>query len=100
MNSAIAVQEVSSAVKFWAEKLGRDKDNYSAVSLRRGSTSIAAALRVSRRIRKKHVGWRSDKMPDVYTEMSTNDELAVSKAVHRAVAKSKKNKHKKVMFRE
>ena len=38
-------------------------------------------------------------MPDVYTEMSTNDELAVSKAVHRAVAKSKKNKHKKVMFR-
>ena len=99
VNSAIAVQEVSSAVKFWAEKLGRDKDNYSAVSLRRGSTSIAAALRVSRRIRKKHVGWRSDKMPDVYTEMSTNDELAVSKAVHRAVTKTKKNKHKKVMFR-
>ena len=99
VNTAIAVQEVSSSVKFWAEKIGRDRDNYSAVSLRRGSTSIAAALRVSRRIRKKHVGWQSDKMPDVYTELSTSDELAVSKAVHRAVKSSKKNKHKKVMFR-
>ena len=99
VNTAIAVQEVSSSVKFWAEKIGRDRDHYSAVSLRRGSTSIAAALRVSRRIRKKHVGWQSDKMPDVYTELSTSDELAVSKAVHRAVKSSKKNKHKKVMFR-
>ena len=78
---------------------GRDRDNYSAVSLWRGSTSIAAALRVSRRIRKKHVGWKSDRMPDVYTELSTNDELAVSKAVHRAVHRSKENRGKKVKFR-
>ena len=99
INTAIAVQEVSSSVKFWAERIGRDRSNYSAVSLRRGSTSIAAALKVSKRIRKKHVGWKSDRMPDVYTELSTNDELAVSKAVHRAVHRSKENRGKKVKFR-
>ena len=98
-NKAISVQEVSRSVKFWAEQLGRDRDNYSGKSLRRGSTSIAAARRVSRRIRQKHGGWQSAKMPDVYTELSTKDELAVSKAVHDAVQKSKKNKKKKVLFR-
>lgn len=99
VNKAISVQEVSRSVKFWAEQLGRDRDNYSGKSLRRGSTSIAAARRVSRRIRQKHAGWKSANMPDVYTELSKKDELAVSKAVHDAVKRSKTNRKKKVLFR-
>ena len=82
------------AVKFWAERQKRDPKKYSAVSLRRGSTSIAAARRVERKIRKMHGGWRSDRMPEVYTETSRTEQLAVGKAIHRTVAKCRKSRNK------
>ena len=97
---AVHANEVGKAVKDWAGELGREVQRYSAKSLRRGSTSIAAALRVSERIRKLHGNWRSSKMPAVYKEFSSREEQAVSKAVHRAVRKHKGNRDKKVCFSE
>ena len=98
-NKAVKTSEVSCQVKKWARRLGRDPKNYSAVSLRRGSTSIAAAGKVAKHIRKKHGGWKSEQMPEVYTELSTKDELAVSKSIHEAMKKTMRNKKKKVLFR-
>lgn len=98
-NKAVNTSEVSCQVKKWARRLGRDPKNYSAVSLRRGSTSIAAAGKVAKHIRKKHGGWKSERMPEVYTELSTKDELAVSKSIHEAMKKTMRNKKKKVLFR-
>ena len=87
-------------VKKWAERLDRDPKNYSAVSLRRGSQSIAAAMHIDKKIRKKHGGWRSkgNRMPDVYTEVSKAKQKKVGKAIHNTVMRSKKNKRKKVKF--
>jgi hypothetical protein len=90
---------VSDVVKRWAVRIGRDKAKYSAVSLRRGSTSIAAAKGVSKKIRQSHGGWKSKRMLQVYTELSTSKEKAVSKAIHRAMKKSRACKAKKVQFR-
>ena len=56
---AVRPSEVSDMVKKWAVRLDRDPKNYSAVSLRRGSQSIAAAQRIDKKIRKKHGGWQS-----------------------------------------
>ena len=97
---AISAGEVSSMVKKWAAKIGRDPRNYSGVSLRRGSTSIAAAMKVAKAIRKKHGGWASDRMPDVYTEVSTSEQKQVGKAIHKAVKKSLRNRSKKVQFNQ
>ena len=99
MDKAVGTGEVSDMVKMFAKKIGRDPKKYSAVSLRRGSTSIAAAAGVAKHIRKKHGGWRSDRMPDIYTELSTENELAVSRSIHKASARTKKNKKNKVLFR-
>ena len=38
-------------------------------------------------------------MPEVYTELSTKDELAVSKSIHEAMKKTMRNNKKKVLFR-
>ena len=94
----IRVGEVSDSVKQWAKKLGRDPCNYAAKSLRRASTSIAAAMKVDKKIRKMHGGWKNKRMPDVYTEVSRPDQLAVGKAVHDTVMKSKRNLGKKIRF--
>ena len=99
VNKAISPKEVSEAVKRWAKRLGRDPTKYSAKSLRRGSTSIAAAMRVSTKIRKQHGGWKSKRMPDRYLEQSTAQEKAVSRAVHKAFRKSEKNKSKRLRFK-
>ena len=98
VNQAVKASEVSDVVKRWATRLKRDKSKYSAVSLRRASTSIAAAQGVCKKIRQRHGGWKSSRMPDVYTEVSKANEKAVSKAIHKAMQKSKKNRHKKVHF--
>ena len=97
---AIRASEVSDMVKKWAGRLDRDPKNYSAVSLRRGSQSIAAAMNIDRKIRKKHGGWRSkgNRMPDVYTEVSKKKQKKVGKAIHNTVMRSKRNRHKKVKF--
>ena len=97
---AIRSSEVADMVKKWAERLDRDPKNYSAVSLRRGSQSIAAAMHIDKKTRKKHGGWRSkgNRMPDVYTEVSKAKQKKVGKAIHNTVMRSKKNKRKKVKF--
>jgi hypothetical protein len=95
---SIKVGEVGDSVKQWAQRLGREPRNYSAKSLRRASTSIAAARKVDKKIRQQHGGWRSDRMPDIYTEVSRPDQLAVGKAVHDTVMKSKRARSRKVRF--
>lgn len=99
VNKAIQARAVSDAVKRWAKRLGRDPTKYSAKSLRRGSTSIAAAMKVTKKIRQKHGGWKTKRMPFVYTEKSTEKEKAVSKAVHGAFKKSKNHNHKRLRFK-
>lgn len=98
VNKAINPKEVSESVKRWAERLGRDKSKYSGKSLRRGSTSIAAAMKVRRSIRKQHGGWKADRMVDVYTELSSWQEKAVSKAIHKAMKKSQASRSKQLRF--
>ena len=97
---AIRPSEVSDMVKKWAVRLDRDPKNYSAVSLRRGSQSIAAARKIDKKIRKKHGGWQSkgNRMPDVYTEVSKSKQKKVGKAIHDTVRRSKANRGKKVRF--
>ena len=97
---AIRPSEVSDMVKKWAVRLDRDPKNYSAVSLRRGSQSIAAARRIDKKIRKKHGGWQSkgNRMPDIYTEVSKSKQKKVGKAIHDTVQRSKVNRGRKVRF--
>ena len=90
--------ELGDVVKQWAKRLGRDPKNYSGVSLRRGSTSIAAARKIEKKIRQKHGGWASERMPDIYTEVSKKHQKQVGKAIYRTVQKSKANRGKKVTF--
>ena len=45
-----------------------------------------------------HGGWKSKQMLNVYTEVSRPDQLAVSKAVHDTVMKSKRARGRKVRF--
>ena len=95
---AVRVGEVSGAVKKWAGRLGRDPKNYSGVSLRRGTQSIAAARRVVKRIRKQHGGWASERMPDIYTEISKKWQKQVGEAIFKTVQKTKRNRSRKVEF--
>jgi hypothetical protein len=90
--------QVTEAVKKWAVKIGREAANYSAVSFRRGSVSIAAAEKVSRDIRKKHVRWKSEDMQDVYTEVSSKDARQFGEALRNAVSRSRRAKGKKLRF--
>ena len=91
---------ITSAVKKWATKIGRDAANYSAISFRRGSISIAAAEKVSRDIRKKHMRWKSEEMQDVYTEVSSSNSKVFGAAIRKAVQKSRRAKGKSVSFSE
>ena len=72
--------------------------NYAGKSLRRASTSIAAARRIDKKIRQVHGGWADPRMPDVYTEVSKPEQLAVSKSIHDTVMKSKRARGRKVRF--
>lgn len=57
-------------------------------------------MKVAKAIRKKHGGWASDRMPDVYTEVSTSEQKQVGKAIRKAVKKSLRNRSKKVQFNQ
>ena len=96
---AVRSSEVSDSVKKWASRLGRDPKNYAGVSLRRGSTSIAAARRVAKKIRQEHGGWKGERMPDIYTEVSKKSQKQVGRAIYKTVQKTKKNKKRKVEFK-
>jgi hypothetical protein len=56
-------------------------------------------MKVTKKIRQKHGGWKTTRMPFVYTEKSTEKEKAVSKAVHGAFKKSKNHNHKRLRFK-
>jgi hypothetical protein len=92
--------QVTSSVKKWADRIGRDSKNYSAISFRRGSVSLAAAAKVDRNIRKKHGRWKTDDMQDVYTEVSTAEAKEYGKALRNAVLQSRRSQGKSVKFSE
>ena len=45
-----------------------------------------------------YIGWASDRMPDVYTEISLKSQKQVGTAIHKAVRKSIRNRDKSVHF--
>jgi len=92
--------QVTASVKKWADRIGRDSKNYSAISFRRGSVSLAAAAKVDRNIRKKHGRWKTDDMQDVYTEVSTAEAKEYGKALRQAVLQSRRSRGKSVKFSE
>ena len=92
--------QVTEAVKKWASKIGREASNYSAISFRRGSISIAAAAKVDRNIRKKHGRWKADSTQDIYTEISSSESQEFGLALRKAVLQSKRSKGKKVEFQQ
>ena len=55
---SVAVSQVTSSEKKWAVRIRREASNYSAISFRRGSVSLAAAAKVDRNIRKRHCRWK------------------------------------------
>ena len=95
----VSTSEVSAVVKQWAAQLGLDATQYSAISFRRGSVSIAAAAKVARNIRQKQCRWKSKHMQDHYTEMSVSEALQYGKALSQKIQKSRKNRGKSVDFR-
>ena len=46
----------------------------------------------------QHGGWKADRMVDVYTELSSWQEKAVSKAIHKAMKKSQASRSKQLRF--
>ena len=85
--------------KHWAAQIGRDPTQYSAISFRRGSVSLAAAEKVARNIRQKQCRWKSKGMQDVYTEVSVAEALEFGKALSENVKRSKRGKSKSVGFK-
>ena len=95
---AIAVSQVTSSVKKWAVRIGREASNYSAISFRRGSVSLAAAAKVDRNIRKRHCRWKGETTQDIYTEVSAQEAKVYGLALRKTILKSKSAKGKKVKF--
>ena len=95
----MTAQEVTTVTKHWAAQIGRDPTQYSAISFRRGSVSLAAAEKVARNIRQKQCRWKSKGMQDVYTELSVSEALEFGKALSENVKRSKRGKSKSVDFK-
>ena len=96
---AVTPSEVTSVVKQWARLIGLDPSQYSAISFRRGSVSLAAAAKVCRNIRQKHIRWKTEDMQDTYTEASVEEMLEFGKALQQTVRKSMQCQGKTVTFR-
>ena len=94
----IAVSQVTSSVKKWAARIGRDASNYSAISFRRGSVSLAAAAKVDRNIRKRHCRWKGETTQDIYTEVSAPEEKVYGLALRKTILKSRAARGKNVKF--
>ena len=94
----IAVSQVTSSVKKWAARIGREASNYSAISFRRGSVSLAAAAKVDRNIRKRHCRWKGESTQDIYTEVSATEAKIYGLALRKTIMKSKSAKGKSVRF--
>ena len=76
----------------------RDASNYSAISFRRGSVSLAAAAKVDRNIRKRHCRWKGETTQDIYTEVSAPEAKVYGLALRKTILKSKSARGKNVKF--
>ena len=94
----VSRNQVTSSVKKWAGRIGRDSRKYSAISFRRGSISIAAAAKVDRNIRKQHCRWKSEQTQDIYTEVSTVEAKVYGTALRASVAQSRRSRGKSVRY--
>ena len=82
---------IGDAVKLWAVRIGRDKRNYSAISFRRGSVSVARAdSQVDRELAQQHLRHSSAQSQDFYVERCRSDRRAVGLAHRRAVEAASK----------
>jgi len=90
-SKAISGSTVSDAVKKWARRIGRKHQDYSAVSFRRGSVSVARADgTISRDMARQHLRHASEKSQDFYVERSRDARRAVGLAHRRAVERAAK----------
>lgn len=90
-SKAISGSTVSDAVKKWARRIGRKHQDYSAVSFRRGSVSVARADgTISRDMARQHLRHTSEKSQDFYVERSRDARRAVGLAHRRAVERAAK----------
>ena len=94
----MATQEVTSVVKQWAVKVGKDPKNFSAISFRRGSVSLAAAEKVARNIRQQQCRWRSQGMQDHYTVPTVEEQLEYGQALSKQIRRSKECSTKRVTW--
>ena len=94
----LSKSEVTSVVKKWATRIGRDPKLYSAISFRRGSVSMAAAEKVDREVRQHHLRWRSTGMQDGYTERSKADRRAVGEAIRQRLLRYAASRQRRVDF--
>lgn len=95
---AVATQEVTSVVKQWAVKVGKNPKNFSAISFRRGSVSLAAAEKVARNIRQQQCRWRSQGMQDHYTVPTVEEQLEYGQALSKQIRRSKECSTKRVTW--
>ena len=95
---AVTPSEVTSVVKQWATLIGLDPSKYSAISFRRGSVSVAAAAKVCRNIRQKHIRWKTKEMQDTYTEASVEEMLEFGRALQQSVRRTMQCQGKTVTF--
>jgi len=76
---------VSDTVKFWARCLGFDPRQFSGISFRRGSVSVAATQKIALELRMKQFRWLSEETPHVYTDLGDVEKDKVGAALHKAV---------------
>ena len=79
---------VTEMVKFWARCLGFDPRQFSGISFRRGSVSVAATQKIALELRMKQFRWLSEETPHVYTDMGDVEKNKVGAALHKAVGDS------------
>ena len=79
---------VTEMVKFWARCLGFDPRQFSGISFRRGSVSVAATQKIALELRMKQFRWLSEETPHVYTDMGDVEKNKIGAALHKAVGDS------------
>ena len=85
---AMSRAHVSETVKFWARCLGFDPRQFSGISFRRGSVSVAATQKIALELRMKQFRWLSEETPHVYTDLGDVEKDKVGAALHKAVGDS------------
>ena len=80
----MTAQHVSDMLRFWLLRLGvKQPDRWSGISMRSGTASLAALMKVDPEIVRWHCRW-SRGVPGVYTVKPHHARLAVSQAVGRS----------------